>query len=101
MVDFSRILLLLLLLSPGVRSAFGDDAPSQESRPQAVAVEQLLVRIQQDYSGCRILKLELEVENDSWIYEVKLLRRDGVVLKRKYRAEDLTLLKEHSQHKRP
>lgn len=88
-----RGLLLLLLFWLGPARA--DDHPDLD--PGAVApVAELLQRVEARHPGARVLKVELEREEEGepMIYEVKVLTPEGVVVKLEFRASDLTLLKE-------
>lgn len=67
--------------------AFPDDDPPRDVRP----LQELFAEVHDEFSG-RVLEVELDDEDDSWVYEVKLLTSQGHVLKLEYDAFDLTLL---------
>jgi uncharacterized membrane protein YkoI len=56
----------------------------------------ILARVESDAPG-QIMEIELERKNARWVYEVKVLRADGSLVKLKIDAHDGTLLgtKEH------
>ncbi len=57
-------------------------------------LEKLFERVRAEFPG-RIIKLELEDEDGTvggWVYEVKILRGDGVVIEVEYDAVDLRVL---------
>lgn len=67
--------------------AFADDEPPRDIAP----LQQLFDAIHDEYRG-RILEVELDDDDDGWIYEVKLLTVQGHVLKLEYDAHSLALL---------
>lgn len=91
-----RACLALVVVTLGVGTARADDDDAAEAAVERGAVAPpaaLFDRVADDFGG-RILKLELEHEDDDrgWIYEVKLLQADGRVIKVEYDAVTLEVL---------
>lgn len=51
----------------------------------------ILTRLERDYPG-QIIEVELEHDDDVWVYEIELLRTEGSLVKIKVDASDGTLL---------
>ncbi|MGM0594619.1 MAG: PepSY domain-containing protein [Pseudomonadota bacterium] len=90
---FSAALLALLFALP----VTADDEDHERARQALEAGEILplrtvLDRVAQDYPG-EVLEIELEREDGRWVYEIKLLREGGSLLKMELDARDATLLK--------
>lgn len=51
----------------------------------------LLERVAQRQPG-QVVEVELEREDGMWVYEIKLLRPDGILLKLELDARDATVL---------
>jgi len=71
------------LVPPDARAGRKDDherARAAVQAGEAMPLPALLERLQRSHPG-RVLELELEREHGRWIYEVKLLQRDGQLLK--------------------
>lgn len=52
----------------------------------------LLERVAQQYPG-QVLEVELERDDGAWIYELKLMRRDGILLELDLDARSGTVLR--------
>jgi uncharacterized membrane protein YkoI len=69
---------------------------------EVIPIEQLFARIREEFEGW-IVKAELERKNyggaKGWVYEIKLLTPQGNVLKLKYDARTMELLKVKGRHK--
>lgn len=60
----------------------------------------ILDRVEREHPG-QVMEVELENEDGRWIYEVKLLQKDGALVKLKLDARDGTLLgKKEKRRKR-
>jgi uncharacterized membrane protein YkoI len=86
------VLATLLLSMP----LLADDKGHERARQALEAGEILPLRtiidnIERDYPG-QIIEVELERANGRWLYEIKLLREGGTLLKLKIDAGDGTLL---------
>ncbi|WP_454061032.1 PepSY domain-containing protein [Candidatus Nitrospira salsa] len=68
-----------------------DLLPYDQIKTELAPIQQLFTRINQEFEGI-ILEIELEEEDASWIYEVKLLTPRGNVLEVEYDAKSLDLL---------
>lgn len=66
---------------------------------QVLPLPTLLERLQRTHPG-RVLELELERENDRWIYEVKLLQANGQLLKIELDAGTAQVLQVERKDKR-
>lgn len=64
---------------------------------EILSLRQVLERIEHEHRG-EILEVELEFENQRWIYEVKLLRRDGGINKLIIDARDGRVLEVKRRH---
>lgn len=51
----------------------------------------ILKQLEQDYPG-QVMEVELDHEETLWVYEIKLLRDSGALMKLKINASDGTLL---------
>lgn len=92
-------LLQMLLWSAclGLAPAQADSRQDHEVARRALAageilsLRQVLERVEAEHRG-EVLEVELEQESGRWIYEVKMLRRDGGINKLKIDARDGSLL---------
>jgi len=87
--------LMLTMLGTGVSCAA--DSPDHERARQAVEagdvlpLRTILDRVERDYPG-QVMEVELEREKGEWVYEVKLLRKGGALIKLKILARDGAIL---------
>lgn len=72
---------------------------------EVLPLKTVLERIERQYPG-QVMEVELEREGGRWIYEIKLLRSGGALLKLEVDARDGTLLRsrqrgntEHGEHR--
>ncbi|MBF0611377.1 MAG: hypothetical protein G8345_13310 [Magnetococcales bacterium] len=85
-----RIIMVLALVG---QSLWADSPlPTEQNTP--ASMDKLFTLLRQECAECRVLKMELEEEEHGAVYEVKLLTREGTVIKREYRASDLQLLRQ-------
>lgn len=87
--------LLLALLGVGAGHA-GDGHDHDRARRalesgEIVPLRTILERVERDYPG-QIMEVELEREDARWIYEIKLLRTGGALVKLEIDARDGKLL---------
>ncbi len=93
--------LALTLIAPSV----ADERQDHEVARRALAAGEILPlgavleRIGREHRG-EVLEVELEHEDEQWIYEVKMLRRDGGVNKLIVDARDGRLLEVKGRHGR-
>jgi hypothetical protein len=84
---------LLLLACIGLSPVQADGRKDHEIARQALMageilpLRRVLERIERDHHG-EILEVELEHEDNRWLYEVKMLRRDGGINKLLIDARD-------------
>jgi uncharacterized membrane protein YkoI len=87
--------LLLALLGAGAGQA-GDGHDHDRARQalesgEILPLRTILERVERDYPG-QIMEVELEREDARWIYEIKLLRTGGALVKLEIDARDGKLL---------
>ena len=88
--------LLAFALAPGPASA---DGPRDHERARAalqagevLSLQAVLERVQRKHPG-DVLEVELEREHGRWVYELKLLQRDGTLLRLDVDARTAEVLK--------
>ncbi|HEY0846238.1 MAG TPA: PepSY domain-containing protein [Noviherbaspirillum sp.] len=64
---------------------------------EVLPLKSVLERVEQDYPG-QVMEVELERENGRWLYEIKILRRGGSLLKLKVDARDGTPIGKKERH---
>lgn len=90
--------LLTLLLTCALAPARADDAVYQDAARKAfeaghiLPLRTILDQTDRTHPG-QVLEAELEREDGIWIYEIKILRSDGAVLKLSINAKDASLIK--------
>jgi len=90
-----KILLSLLLASAAAIASADDDHDRARRAMEAgeiMALHTLLERVTRQHPG-QVVEVDLEREDGAWIYELKLLRPDGVLLKLDLDARDGTVLR--------
>lgn len=97
--------LLLLSACIGITPVQADSRQDHEVARRALeageilSLRQVLERIERDHHG-QVLEVELEQEDQRWIYEVKMLRRDGGINKLIIDARDGRVLEIKGRHGR-
>ncbi|MEZ5628660.1 MAG: PepSY domain-containing protein [Rhodocyclaceae bacterium] len=86
------LLLSTTLIAPGLADGDHDRARRAREAGQVLPLPAILERVAQDYPG-RVLEVELEDEDDRWIYEIKLVQPGGRLLKLEVDAADARVLK--------
>lgn len=84
---------LLLLLSSAVAArADGDHDRARDAvrRGEILPIERIMEAVAADTPG-QVLEVELEQRGRHWIYEVEVLRADGVLVEREVDAADGTV----------
>ena len=84
-IALAMLFALLTSLSPAqARGGRGDDDHERAHRAvqagEVMPLEQVLASLAKDHPG-QVLKIELEREEQQWVYEVKLLQADGQLVK--------------------
>ncbi|GAB3546888.1 hypothetical protein GCM10027343_25410 [Noviherbaspirillum agri] len=64
---------------------------------EVLPLKAVLERVEQDYPG-QVMEVELEREGGRWVYEIKILRTGGSLLKLKVDARDGTPLEKKERH---
>lgn len=99
----SGLLGLAGLLPALPASAHGDDdherARAALRAGEVLPLATLLERLQRSHPG-RVLEVELERDDGRWVYEVKLLRADGQLLKLALDARNGDVLSQRSKGRR-
>lgn len=76
----TRILLFVLLAgSVNARDLSQDEALRLREQGRIISLEKLLALVAQHHPQASLLEVELEEDDDIYIYEVELATRDGVV----------------------
>ena len=89
------IWILVAMLGTGVSYA-ADNADHERARQAVEAgdvlpLRTILDRVERDYPG-KVMEVELDREKGEWVYEIKLLRKGGALMKLKIQARDGTIL---------
>ncbi len=96
----------LFLALPGSGASWAADTSDHERARQALEAGEILPlrtileRVERDHPG-QVMEVELERKSEGWIYEVKLLRKDGALVKLKVDARDGKVLGIKSRDERP
>ena len=85
--------LCALLLSMPLLAGDRDHERAREALEagEILPLRTIIEKVERDYPG-QILEVELEHEEERWVYEIKLLRANGALVKMKLDAGDATLL---------
>ena len=89
------IWILVAMLGTGVSYA-ADNADHDRARQAVEAgdvlpLRTILERVEREYPG-QVMEVELDREKGEWVYEIKLLRKGGTLMKLKIQARDGTIL---------
>lgn len=89
------IWIMVAMLGTGVSYA-ADNADHERARQAVEAgdvlpLRTILDRVERDYPG-KVMEVELDREKGEWVYEIKLLRKGGALMKLKIQAQDGTIL---------
>jgi len=100
---------LVMLVMPGTGDSHAGDNSDHERARQAVEAGEvlplrtILERVEREYPG-QVMEVELDREKGEWVYEVKVLRKGGALMKLKIHARDgaiLGLKEKHERQPRP
>ena len=89
------IRMMLVMLSMGV--SYAADNHDHERARQAVEagdvlpLRTILDRVEREYPG-QVMEVELDRDHGVWVYEIKLLRKGGALMKLKIHAGDGSIL---------
>ena len=89
------IWMMLAMSGTGVSNA-ADNSDHERARQAVEAgdvlpLRTILDRVEREYPG-QVMEVELDREKGEWVYEIKLLRKGGVLMKLKIHARDGTIL---------
>ena len=89
------IWMMLAMSGTGVSNA-ADNSDHERARQAVEAgdvlpLRTILDRVEREYPG-QVMEVELDREVGEWVYEIKLLRKGGVLMKLKIQARDGTIL---------
>lgn len=103
--------LAALLAFAGMQTTWASDdhdhdvARRAREAGEVLPLKSVLERVERQYPG-QVMEVELEREGGRWVYEIKLLRAGGALLKLEVDARDGTLLRsrqrgntEHNEHR--
>ena len=96
---------LLVLLAATAPPAFADDAEDHDRARQALEAGEILPlakvleRVNADAPGS-VLEVELDRRHDRWVYEIKLLRPGGSVVKLRVDASDGSVIERRDRGER-
>ena len=91
------LLIWMMLAMLGTRVSYAADNADHERARQAVEagdvlpLRTILDRVEREYPG-QVMEVELDREKGEWVYEIKLLRKGGALMKLKIQARDGTIL---------
>ena len=105
MMLLRQLRLFLLSACIGIAPVQADSRQDHEVARRALeageilSLRQVLTSIEREHRG-EVLEVELEHEDQRWIYEVKMLRRDGGINKLIIDARDGSVLEVKGKHRR-
>lgn len=88
------IFLTALTLGVSARDLSQDEALRLREQGKIISLEKLLDLVAQRHANASLLEVELEEDDDIYIYEVELATRDGVVRELEFDAHTGKLLKD-------
>jgi uncharacterized membrane protein YkoI len=89
----AALLLAMAAAGPAGASEVRDHDRAREAvaAGEVLPLRTILERVERDHPG-QVMEVELERKDERWIYEIKLLRTGGALVKLKINARDGTLL---------
>ena len=100
------LLIWMMLAMLGTRVSYAADNADHERARQAVEagdvlpLRTILDRVEREYPG-QVMEVELDREKGECVYEVKLLRKGGALMKLKILARDGTILDFKEKNDKP
>ena len=95
MKSLTRVLLFFVLTgSVNARDLSQDEALRLREQGRIIPLEQLLALVEKRHPNASLLEVELEEDDDIYIYDVELATRDGVVRELEIDASTGTILKD-------
>jgi len=95
----NKVLLAVLLFFPLVSQADDidhDDAYRLQQSGKILSLEEIIERARQHHDG-KILEVELEKKRKAFIYEIKILDKEGTLWEMKINATDGTLVSQEEE----
>ena len=95
----NKVLLVILLFIPLISLADDidhDDAYRLQQSGNILPLEEIIEKARQYHDG-KILEVELEKKRKAFIYEIKILDREGVLWEIKINATDGTLVSQEQE----
>ena len=102
----ASLVMLMTLALPGSGVSYAADNADHDRARQAVEagdvlpLRTILDRVEREYPG-QVMEVELDREKGEWVYEIKLLRKGGALMKLKIQARDGTILGFKEKHDKP
>lgn len=90
------VFLAALTLGVSARDLSQDEALRLREQGQIIALEKLLELVAQRHPHSSLLEVELEEDDDIYIYEVELATQAGIVRELEFDARSGTLLKDEA-----
>ncbi|PUA27710.1 MAG: peptidase [Cellvibrio sp. 79] len=98
MKSLTRVLLFLTLTgSVNARDLSQDEALRLRAQGRIIPLEQLLSLVESRHPNASLLEVELEEDDDIYIYDVELATRDGVVRELEIDASTGKILKDEEE----
>lgn len=98
MKTLTRVLLLLICAgSVNARDLSQDEALRLREQGRIIPLEQLLSLVEARHAQASLLEVELEEDDDIYIYEVELATREGVVRELEIDASTGKILKDEEE----
>ena len=103
---FGLVLLPAIFAVLGTAPSYAGDGSDHDRARQAVEagdvlpLRTILERVEREYPG-QVMDVELDREKGEWVYEVKLLRKGGALMKLKILARDGTILSFKEKQRKP
>ncbi len=98
MKSLTRVLLFLVFAgSVNARDLAQDEALRLRAQGRIIPLEQLLALVETRHPNASLLEVELEEDDDIYIYEVELATRDGVVRELEIDASTGKILKDDEE----
>lgn len=100
------LLVWMMLAMSGTGVSYSAENADHDRARQAVEagdvlpLRTILDRVEREYPG-QVMEVELDREQGKWVYEVKLLRKGGSLMKLKILARDGTILGFKEKHDKP
>lgn len=103
--SLAAVLLAGAIAVPALARDHGDRRDHERARQavtsgQVLPLRTVLERLEREHPG-QVLEVELEQDDDQWVYEVKLLQNDGQLVKIKLDARTAAVLSSRTRSGHP